>query len=298
MDKKTITKWIFISFIYITIICIIFGDFIYNQLTDNYFEKISQIISTGVNYDSNIEQHLISSLKNKNTMDICNGKKILKQYGYFEDFNNYKIFQKLLTSIILLIISLFSYLVLLVLLFQKKKRTRIRNLADYIYDINNGIYKMKPEKKEDEISIIEDELFKTIILLREGRERERVLKENLCNNLADISHQLKTPLTSISLMIELLEDSNIKGDESLYIKSISTQVDRLNSLVSSLLILSKIDSGVLNLKHQAINVSDLIYASVESLNLLIEKKNQTLFIEKKITIYFFMVIFIGLVRLF
>lgn len=111
-------------------------------------------------------------------------------------------------------------------------------------------------------------------------KRKEKKKEKLCDNLADISHQLKTPpLTSMSLMIELLESSSIRGDEALYIKNISSQIYRLNYLVSSLLILSKIDADAMPLEYTSINVYELVCVAVETLHLMIEKKNQKLFIK-------------------
>ncbi|MDK2586874.1 HAMP domain-containing sensor histidine kinase [Romboutsia sedimentorum] len=145
---------------------------------------------------------------------------------------------------------------------------------------------MKAQNKEDDFSILEDELYKIVMMLRESSEKEREEKENLCNNLADISHQLKTPLTSMSLMIELLEDSNIDGDEALYIGSVSLQIERLNYLVSSLLVLSKIDADAMLLEHKPINIYELICVSVEPLHLIIDRKQQQLFIKDNSDLFF------------
>ncbi|MFD3158798.1 sensor histidine kinase (plasmid) [Haloimpatiens sp. FM7330] len=166
------------------------------------------------------------------------------------------------------------------------KRKRIDNLAEYLCAINEGNYRIKPEKKEDEFSILEDELYKTVVMLREKREKERKEKENLTNYLADISHQMKTPLTSMSLMIELLEDSTINKEDALYIERISAQIYRLNHLVSSLLILSKLDAGVLTLERKCINVYELICTAIEPLIIMIERKEQQLFIEENSDIVF------------
>jgi len=235
--------WLFTSFIYITFFCVIFGGFIYKQSENMFYEKTAQLIAVGANANSDIEQELLSSLKKKNEIDINKGKEILEKYGYNEDskviFNIHQRFSKVLKGVVILIAVLFFYFGGSLVVSNIIKRKCIDDLAKYLYDINEGIYRMKIRNKEDEFSILEDELYKTVMMLRESREKEKKEKENLCNNLADISHQLKTPLTSMSLMIELLEGSFIEGDEALYIGSISTQIQRLNYLVSSLLILSK-----------------------------------------------------------
>lgn len=290
MNKKSMTVWLLTSFIYITFFCVIFGGFIYKQSENMFYEKTAQLIVVSVNNNSDIEQDLVSSLKKKNEIDINNGKEILEKYGYIENskviFNIHQIFSKVLKGILMLIAVLFFYFGGSLIVSNIIKCKRIDELAEYLYDINEGVYRMKTRGKEDEFSILEDELYKTVMMLRESREREREEKENLCNNLTDISHQLKTPLTSMSLMIELLEGSHIEGDEALYIQSISAQIQRLNYLVSSLLILSKIDADAITLDCKSINVYELVCVAVEPLSLMIEKKNQQLFIKDKSSVFF------------
>ena len=290
MNKKSMRVWLVTSFIYITFFCVIFGGFIYKQSENMFYEKTAQLIAVGANANSDIEQDLVSSLKKKNEIDINKGKEILEKYGYIEDskviFNTHQKFSKAFKGVLLLIAVLFFYFGGSLIVSNIIRRKRIDDLAEYLYDINEGIYRMQTQKKEDEFSILEDELYKTVMMLRESREKEREEKENLCNNLADISHQLKTPLTSMSLMIELLEDSHIEGDEALYIGSISAQIQRLNYLVSSLLILSKIDADAITLEYKPINVDELVCVAVEPLHLMIEKKNQQLFIKDNSSVFF------------
>ncbi|MCB2343257.1 sensor histidine kinase [Clostridium estertheticum] len=290
INKKKITVWMVISFLCITIFCIIFGNFIFKQTEKIFYEKAAQIIAFGVKADPNIEQVLISSLKTNNIAEINKGKKILEQYGYSEGFlySSYKNknFNIVTVGILFLItLLLFCFGGFLVGL-NHIKRKRINNLAEYLYAINEGNYRINPHKKEDEFSILEDELYKTVVLLRENREKERKEKEKLTNYLADISHQMKTPLTSMSLMIELLEGSPINGDDALYIERISAQIYRLNHLVTSLLTLSKLDAGTLKLEYKSINVYELVCTSVEPLILMIEKKEQQLFIQENSDVVF------------
>lgn len=288
MNKKSMKIWLFTSFIYITFFCVIFSGFIYKQSEDMFYEKTAQLIAAGANSD--IEQDLVSSLKKKNEIDINKGKEILEKYGYIEDskviFNIHQGFSKVLRGSVILIAVLFFYFGGTLLVSNIIKHKRIDDLAKYLYDINEGIYRMKTQNKEDDFSILEDELYKIVMMLRESSEKEREEKENLCNNLADISHQLKTPLTSMSLMIELLEDSHIEGDEALYIGSVSVQIQRLNYLVSSLLVLSKIDADAMTLEHKPINIYELVCVSVEPLHLMIDRKQQQLFIKDNSDLFF------------
>ncbi|MBZ9607434.1 HAMP domain-containing histidine kinase [Clostridium estertheticum] len=285
INKKKITVWMFISFLCITFFCIIFGNFIFKQTGKIFYEKAAQIIAFGVKADPNIEQVLISSLKTNNIAEINKGKKILEHYGYSEEllygsYNKRKSFNIVTVGILFLIILLFFCFGGFLIGLNHIKRKRIDNLAEYLYAINEGNYRINTQKKEDEFSILEDELYKTVVLLRENREKERKEKEKLTNYLADISHQMKTPLTSMSLMIELLDDRPVNGEDALYIERISAQICRLNHLVSSLLILSKLDVGTLTLEYKWVNVYELVCTSIEPLILMIEKKEQQLSIQE------------------
>ncbi|MEN2257862.1 hypothetical protein AAIB48_08815 [Paraclostridium benzoelyticum] len=198
MNKKGMRIWLATSFIYITIFCVICGSFIYKQSENMFYEKAAQLIAVGVNANEDIEQDLVSALKNKNETEINNGKKILNQYGYIESsnfiFNTNQGFSNVLNVILILIVAIFSYFVVSLIASNIIKKKRIDSLAKYLYDINEGDYTMQIKTKEDEFSILEDELYKTVMMLRESREKERVEKENLCNNLADISTNLKLQL--------------------------------------------------------------------------------------------------------
>ncbi|WP_061996442.1 HAMP domain-containing sensor histidine kinase [Clostridium sp. ATCC 25772] len=290
MNKNSMKIWLFTSFIYITFFCVIFYGFTYKQSEKIFYERTAQLIAVGVNGNPDIEQALVSSLKKKNETKINKGKEILEQYGYFEDskviFNNHQIFSKVFISVLLLISLLFFYFGGSLVVSNFIKCKRIKALTEYLYDINQGVYRIQTDKKEDDFSILEDELYKTVMMLRESREKEKKEKEKLCNNLADISHQLKTPLTSMSLMVELLEISSIEGEEALYIERISAQIQRLNYLVSSLLILSKIDADAMTLEYKPINICELIGVAVEPLHLMIEKKNQQLLIKDNSDVFF------------
>ena len=291
MNKKKITVWMVISFLCILFFSIIFGGFIFKKAEKLFYEKAAQLIAVGVKVDPNIEQVLVSSLKTNNITEINKGKKILEQYGYNEEFlyssyNKRESFNIVTVGILCLITLLFFCFGGFLIGLNYIKRKRIDNLAEYLYAINEGNYRINPRKKEDEFSILEDELYKTVVLLRENQEKERKEKEKLTNYLADISHQMKTPLTSMSLMIELLDDRPINGEDALYIERISAQIYRLNHLVSSLLTLSKLDVGTLTLEYKWINVYELVCTSVEPLILMIEKKEQQLSIQENSDVVF------------
>lgn len=152
MNRKRMIVWLFTSFIYITFFCVIFGVSIYTCTENRFYEKTAQLIAAGSNGNSNTEQLLVSSLKKENRIEINKGKKILEKYGYTKEykfnFNNYQIFSKVCISMLLLIALLFFYFVTSILISNIIKRRRIHSLAEYLYDINQGIYKMQTDKKK------------------------------------------------------------------------------------------------------------------------------------------------------
>ena len=118
-------------------------------------------------------------------------------------------------------------------------------------------------------------LYKTTILLRETAENSEKEKVSLSNSLADISHQIKTPITSMRIMLDNIEDNpNMDSKTRVeFIKEISKQVDWISSLVVSLLKLAKFDAGAIVMKNEEINVRNLIDKAVSNLAIILDVKN-------------------------
>lgn len=289
MNKKKLVGMI-ISFLIITIFYLFYSIYVYREIEKSCYEKTAQLIACVIEANSEMEQVLISSLNNRNIGQIHKGKEMLEKYGYGKEYiiNSYngKLILKISIGSIVMIFGFFFCFVGLLIWLNILNSKRISNLAKYIYDINEGNYKIIHSNEEDEFTILEDEIYKTIGMLKESREKEKKEKIKLSNNLADISHQLKTPLTSMSLMIELLENSSLEGEEMIYIEILTKQIDSINHLVSSLLVLSKLDVGILMLENKSINTYELLCASVETLVIMIKRKEQQIFIEENGDVFF------------
>jgi signal transduction histidine kinase len=291
MSKKNKLIVLFITgFIFITAFSISFTTFIYHYIEASFYDKASQLIATATQNAPQMEQELVASLKNCNPNKISEGKEILAQYGYEQKylgtFNNEAYFYKLIWITILLIILLFVGLLTLLLWLNDKNRNRITGLTKYLYNINEGNYILKSESYEDEFSILEDELYKTVVMLKETRETAKFEKSNLAANLADISHQIKTPLTSMSMMVELMEESKNDSEDRLYLERISAQIDRLNQLVGALLNISKLDAGTLILDKTMVNVYEMLSSAIEPLSLTLEKKEITFSLQEDSDVMF------------
>lgn len=286
MVSKTnnIKIWV-LSFLIFTIVGLLLSTYIINTIDRIYYDKFATVINVAVEHNPELEALIIHELKTKNNEDqIKVGKNILRKYGYTN-----RLSEGILSSskknlyINILLISLVIWLCFIMfnLKITKSTHKRIMDLTNYLSSIHQGNYHSRIHHRDDAFSPLEDDLYKTVIMLREQEELSAIEKKNLANNLADISHQLKTPLASMSLMIELLEDTQLGVDGALYVRRISNQIQRLKYLVTSLLTLSKIDSNTLHLESKTVDIEELLQTILESMDLLIKTKNIDIILDTK-----------------
>lgn len=239
--------------------------------------KIDNIISQVIEkYPDITEEEVLEILKNNETPESS----VLEKYGYTPDISYIKTLgeqietnkkQNIALVIIFGTVSLGIYLIYVIT--QEKK---IAEINEYIKQINNKNYILKIEENDNgELSKLRNELYKTTVLLKETAEISEKEKENLSTAIADISHQLKTPLTSIRIMLDNIQDDpdmekEVRED---FLREISKQIDWISSLVVSLLKIAKFDAGTIKMENNEINAKNLIDNIVSNLAILIELKN-------------------------
>lgn len=293
MINKTSIKQIIIPGI--VLICIaILSFFIVTTIQNKKYEKIvNETISNFIDeimekYPETSEEDIIKILNDiENTNEQKEKMKILKKYGYTNNLSYIKKLENEMYSNMkfnIVVICVFGILILtIVLIYNRKKEREIKKINKYLNEINNGNYELKIEENcEDELSKLKNELYKTTVLLRETAENSEQEKINLSNSLADISHQIKTPLTSIRIMLDNIEenpDMDSKTREE-FIEDISKQIEWISSLVISLLKLAKFDAGAIKMNDQEVNVKKLINHVLSNLAILLDIKN--IKIEQKI----------------
>lgn len=113
------------------------------------------------------------------------------------------------------------------------------------------------------MSILKNNLYKIMTLLKTQNEQLNTDKLYLANSLADISHQLKTPLTSMMVMSDLLKDEKDEGKRNEFLSIIETQLDKMKWLITNLLKISKLDAGATEFKHEKFNIAPILEKSLK-----------------------------------
>lgn len=150
-----------------------------------------------------------------------------------------------------------------------RQQARIDGLRAYLVAAGKGEESVLPHA-EDTFSQLEDEIYKTVSELRLTREQAVHEKQTLADNLADIAHQIKTPLTSMRLLTDLLPRGNPADADCL--RRLDAQTDRLETLVSALLTLSRLDAGALRLERRPQALADLVLRAAEPIEVQMQEK--------------------------
>lgn len=166
------------------------------------------------------------------------------------------------------------------ILYTRYRYREIAKLSSYLREITSGNYSLDVrDNQEGELSILKNDIYKVTLMLSEQRSLLQEDKIKLTNAISDISHQLKTPLTSMTVMADLLSDPELDRSKRIeFVRNISTQLDRIGWLISALLKFSKIDAGTAQFKKDRVKVSELIQKSIEPVLVPMDIKEQKLII--------------------
>lgn len=159
---------------------------------------------------------------------------------------------------------------------------RYKKLAELASDMNRILHGedigISLERySEGEFGVLQSEIHKMTNRLREQKRQLIDDKIYLADSLADISHQIRTPLTSINLVVSLLSEPNISEERKMKLThELLGLLSRIDWLITTLLKISKLDAGTVQLKKETIPVSELLRIAVEPLLVPIELREQTL----------------------
>lgn len=280
-NKLELKKYIIstlIVFICLFILFLFLNIYEYKTYTKNFNNKISAIINViKKDYPKITDKEIIKIINNdkmetndffnKYGIDVNNKSILIKNDRDYHKFLAINLSFLTITVVILLIIYIrYNY----------KKEKDIKDIIKCIEQINKKNYEIQIDSiSEDELSILKNEIYKTTIMLKEAAENSSKDKLNLKKSLEDISHQLKTPLTSILIMLDnIIEDSNmeekIRND---FIVDIKRNVLNINFLVQSLLKLSKFDANTVHFVKQENDLKTIVEESIKNVSTLCDLRN-------------------------
>ena len=148
---------------------------------------------------------------------------------------------------------------------EKKRIKELENLIDRLGEKNYSIPMV-----QDEFSILEDKIYKIFIELVEARESLEINSKKQIQNLEDIAHQIKTPITSMVFDLEMIHKDE---DNKKEIEGLELQLERLNSLADILLKLSSLDANVDKMEKNEVLISEIIEYALDILRKSIDEKN-------------------------
>ena len=179
---------------------------------------------------------------------------------------------------------------LLMLIFCIGTYKRYRRIASLAADVNHVLHGDSPidfdNYSEGELSILHSEIYKMTVRLREQQQKLISDKEYLADSLADISHQIRTPLTSINLLVERLSASGLTDEcRHQLTNELYGLLDRIDWLITTLLKISKLDAGTVQFNKDTVSLEMLINKSCAPLLIPIELRGQELIIRAKGNFY-------------
>lgn len=209
--------------------------------------------------------------KNRESLTRANAGNFLEGFGYVAaDFTDkrwelgYLIAAAALSAGVLMFLSAFFY-------WLDKERRHMQALTQYLEKVNAGGQGILAAAGEEEGSRLQDEIYKTVTALYQTRDVALAAKENYAENLYHIAHQIKTPITAISLSAQMIEGGKNAG----YAKQIRKQAVRLTHLAEALLLLARIDAGTLTLERIKTDVYTVLMLAADNLQELAARSGIT-----------------------
>lgn len=159
-------------------------------------------------------------------------------------------------------------------IFTRTRYNKIAQLSEQIDMVLHNAERLYiSEADEGELSILQSEIVKMTLRIREQNDALRKEKKHLADSLADISHQLRTPLTSVNIILSLLEKNTDKKEQRTLLQEAGELFGQMDFLLASLLKLSRLDAGIVVFKKEQIDISNLVSVSLRPFLISMELHN-------------------------
>lgn len=274
-NKKTIILIIVIILIYVFSF-----NMVYLYQENIYKEKYNMFVNNIIS----VIKEKYPDISNKNIIDILNNKtnlNYLNEYGIDVDDEfalismhkeNKKIF--IINNVIL---GSFILVLSIILIINKNyENNKLEEIIHLIEEINKKNYNLNIKGTDETmISKLKNEMYKTVVMLKNDADNSLKDKIIIKTYLEDISHQLKTPLTVINISLDnLIDNPNMdEKNRNEFISKISKEVTNINNLIQNLLKLSKFDVNVINFVNKSVSIKEFINKSIDKISLIADLKN-------------------------
>lgn len=274
-NKVKLKKFLLGLFIFICILVSVFltiNIYEYHAYNKNFNKKVSSLINKiEEKYPDVSEAELIEILSSTEDRDL-----VLIKYSYDLEKdvlikNNEEAYRRYLAINVAFYILTIALMLCYFLRFNHKKDREISKITRCIEEINRKNYALDlDEMSEDELSILKSEIYKTTIMLKEAAENSNKEKLQLKDSLSDISHQLKTPLTSILIMLDnIIDDPDMDSDvREDFIRNIKREISNISFLVQTLLKLSKLDTNTIHFIAQEVELEQVVTESIKNVSMI------------------------------
>lgn len=239
-------------------------------------DTINQLVNILLEKYPDVSEKEVAEILNNKT-EYTDNSEFLNKYGIYPEkdwvsYNNQGSYKYVILSVSVCIAFGLAFAVLF-LGYLKIQKKQTMDIAKRIERINLGDYSLQiDENSEDELSLLDNQIYRTTVKFREQAENSRKDKENLQKSLSDISHQLKTPLTSIIVMVEnILDDDDMPLEiRREFLNDIKHNTNTISFLVQSLLKLSKLDAEEVKFRYEQVEVKSIVDECIKNTAVMAE----------------------------
>lgn len=239
-------------------------------------DTINQLVNILLEKYPDVSEKEVAEILNNKT-EYTDNSEFLNKYGIYPEkdwvsYNNQGSYKYVILSVSVCIAFGLAFAVLF-LGYLKIQKEQTMDIAKRIERINLGDYSLQIDRNsEDELSLLDNQIYRTAVKFREQAENSNKDKENLQKSLSDISHQLKTPLTSIIVMVDnILDDDDMPLEiRREFLNDIKHNTNTISFLVQSLLKLSKLDAEAVKFRYEQVEVKSIVDECIKNTAVMAE----------------------------